>query len=195
MNPVLQTILISLIVGVMLAAVGFAFGRLGRSRDRKSDKVLHDEKDAIEAVKVRDGRIAELERSVELLEARAEARDKAAIPIEAAMQAMLIAKLTNDHTPAADALLKKVTDGTLTPDDAIKFAEAMKNRETDDDERIGEAQQLAAKILPDMIRLKELAEQERASGDCKTKTMMVTVPETETKASLDGGTQEKEKGN
>ena len=192
MDPILQTILISLIVGLLLAAVGFAFGRLGRSRDRKTDKVLSLELVAIEEVKTRDMHIAELQRKVQHLEMLSDEQRKKAIPIEAAMQAMLIAKLTNDHTPEADALLKKAANGTLTPDDAIKFAEAMKERETDPDARIGEAQQLAAKILPDFIRLKELAEQ-GPSGE--RKTVMVTVPETETVDSQDGGTQQEEKGN
>lgn len=190
MNPVLQTILISLIVGTLLAFVGFALGRLGRSRDRKTDKVLSLELVAIEEVKTRDGRITELERSVQQLEERIAEQRKAAIPIEAAMQAMLIHKLTNDHTPDADALLKKLTDNTLTVDDAIQFAKAMEHRETDME--VSEAQRLAAKILPDMIRLRELAEIESAG---EVKTVMVTVPETQTIAARDGGTQQQEKGN
>lgn len=190
MNPVLQTILISLIVGVFLALVGFALGRLGRSRDRKTDKVLSNELVAIEAVKNRDNRISELERVVAQLEERAASRDKSAIPIEAAMQAMLIHKLTNPHTKDADALLKKLTDQTLTVADAAAFAEAMEDRQTD--MGVSESQRLAAKILPDMVRLRELAEKESA-GDVKT--VMVTVPETATIAARDGGTQEEEKGN
>lgn len=178
-----------LLTGAVLA---YIFSRIGRSRDRKTDKVLHAETVAIEEVKRRDKRIEELEKDVKQLQEKSDAQAKAAIPIEAAMQAMLIAKLTNAHTPEADALLKKAGDGTLTPDDAIKFAEAMSYRETDTDERIGEAQQLAAKILPDLIRLRELAEKSPSS---ELKTVMVTVPETETVPAMDGGTQEEEKGN
>lgn len=174
------------------AALAYGYGRIARHRDRKTDKVLNAEVVAIAEVKTRDLRITELERAVEQLEAKSAAQTKAAIPIEAAMQAMLIAKLTNDHTPEADALLKKAADDTLTPDDAIKFAEALTHRESDMDARIGEAQQLAAKILPDVIRLNQLAV-EAAKDD--RKTVMVTVPETETVDSKDGGTQEKEKGN
>lgn len=189
MNPLLQSIL----VGVVVALAAFALGRLGRSRDRKTDKVLTAELVAIEEVKTRDMRIAQLERDVESLQARAEAQSKAAIPIEAAMQAMLIAKLTNEHLPEADALLKKFTDGTLTADDADKFAAAMKERETDMDPRIGEAQRVSAEILAGVTRLKELSEAEEA--ECEVKTIMVTVPETETKPARDGGTQQEEKGN
>lgn len=188
MDPTLQKVLF-VIAG---ALVTFGLTRLSRSRDRKTDKVLNAEVVAIAEVKTRDLRITELERSVQELQAKSDAQTKAAIPIEAAMQAMLIAKLTNAHMPEADALLKKQTDGTLTPDDAIRFAEAMKERETDPDERIGEAQQLAAKILPDLIRLKELAEKTPLS---EVKTVMVTVPETEMIPAMDGGTQEQEKGN
>lgn len=191
MNPVLQTILISLMVGMLLALVGFALGRLGRSRDRKTDKVLNNELIAIEAVKNRDNRISELERVVAQLEERAANRDKAAIPIEAAMQAMLIHKLTNPHTQDADALLKKLTDRTLTVEDAAKFAQAMLDRQTD--MGVSEAQRLAARILPDMIRLREIAEEEQADGEVKT--VMVTVPKTETILAQDGGTQEQETGN
>lgn len=188
MDPTLKALLL-IFAG---AVVGYGFNRLSRNRDRKTDKVLSDEVVAIAEVKTRDLRITELERAVEQLQAKADAQAKAAIPIEAAMQAMLIAKLTNAHTPEGDALLKKVTDDSLTPDDALKFAEAMTYRETDPDERIGEAQQLAAKILPDVIRLRQLAEKVPAS---ELKTVMVTVPETEMIASQDGGTQEQEKGN
>lgn len=188
MDPTLKAVLI-LLLG---ALVGYGLNRLGRSRDRKTDKVLSAEVVAIAEVKTRDLRISELERHVQELQAKSDAQTKAAIPIEAAMQAMLIAKLTNAHTPEGDALLKKVTDDTLTPDDAIKFAEAMEYRETDTDERIGEAQQIAAKILPDMIRLRQLAEKIPSSG---LKTVMVTVPETEMIPAMDGGTQEQEKGN
>lgn len=190
MDVTLEKVLLVLVGAI----VAFVLSRIGRSRDRKTDKVLSAEVVAIAEVRTRDLRITELERAVQHLESLSEEQRKKAIPIEAAMQAMLIAKLTNDHTQAADALLKKVTDGTLTPDDAIKFAEAMKDRESDMDARIGEAQQLAAKILPDMIRLKQLAEEEHKTGDCKVKTVMVTVPETETVDSQDGGTQQSEKG-
>lgn len=192
MNPVLQTMLISLVVGCVLAAFGFGLGRLGRSRDRKTDKVLSAELVAISEVKVRDNRIAQLEKDVEALQSKSDAQTKAAIPIQAAMEAMLIAKLTNEHTPEADALLKKASDKTLTAADAVKFAEAMTHRETDMDVRIGEAQRISARILPDIIRLRELAEE---SPDTEVKTVMVTVPETETVAARDGGTQEEEKGN
>lgn len=177
---------------LIAAAIGYGFSRLGRHRDQKTEKVLSDERVAISEVKSRDLRIDELERHVRELQAKSDAQTKAAIPIEAAMQAMLIAKLTNEHLPEADALLKKATDGTLTPDDAIKFTEALADRESDMDPRIGEAQQLAAKILPDMIRLRQLAEKAPAG---EVKTVMVTVPETETKAAADGGTQQEEKGN
>lgn len=190
MDATLKTVLISLFVGTVLALIGYALGGLRGRQTRKSDKVLSDEVVAIAEVKTRDLRITELERAVEQLQSKAEAQAKAAVPIEAAMTAMLIHKLTNAHTPEADALLKKQTEGTLTPEDAIKFAEALTERETDPG--IGEAQQLAAKMLPDMIRLKELAEKVPLSD---VKTVMVTVPETETVAAMDGGTQEQEKGN
>lgn len=186
MDPTLKAVLL-IIAG---AVVGYGFNRLGRNRDRKTDKVLSLELVAIEEVKTRDGRITELERSVAELELKITEQRKAAIPIEAAMQAMLIHKLTNEHTPDADALLKKLTDKSLTVEDAANFAKAMEHRETDMD--VSESQRLAAKILPDMVRLRELAEKE-VTGACKT--VMVTVPETETVAAQDGGTQEQEKGN
>lgn len=190
-DPTLKAVLM-ILVG---AVVGYAFNRLSRNRDRKSDKALSDEKVAIEAVKVRDLRISELERSVQLLEDRSAEQRKAAVPIEAAMQAMLIAKLTNDHTPETDALLKKVTDDTLTVNDAKEFAKAMKERSKDKDPRIGEAQRIAADILPGMMRLKELRDQEEKESGCEAKTITVTVPETATVPAADGGTQEEEKGN
>lgn len=186
MDPTLKALLL-ILVG---ALVGYGFNRLSRNRDRKSDKVLSDELVAISEVKNRDGRIAELERHVKELQAKSDAQTKAAIPIEAAMQAMLIAKLTNAHTAEADALLKKQTDGTLTANDAAELTKAMLHRETDMD--VSEAQRLAAKILPDMIRLRELAEEVPIN---EVKTVMVTIPETETIAAQDGGTQEQEKGN
>lgn len=186
MDPTLKALLL-ILVG---AVVGYAFNRLSRNRDRKSDKVLSDEVLAIEVVKERDRRIDELERAVAHLEERSAEQRKAAIPIEAAMQAMLIAKLTNAHTPEADALLKKQTEGTLTAVEAVELCQAMTDRETDME--VSEAQRLAAKILPDMIRLRELAEKVPVS---EIKTVMVTIPETETIASSDGGTQEQEKGN
>lgn len=191
MDPTLKAVLLILIGAV----ASYGFSRLSRNRDRKSDKILSDEAVAIEAVKTRDLRISELEGRCQHLEARDEARTRAAIPITAAVEAMLIHKLTNDHTPEADALLKKVTDRTLTVDDAKEFAAAMKERSKDMDPRIGEAQRIAADILPGVIRLRELAEEEKESGDCKVKTITVTVPETETKRAQDGGTQEEEKGN
>ena len=178
-------------IGTVLAVVGFLLGQLTASRKRKSDKVLAAEADAIVAVKERDQRIDLLERQVERLEAQSEAQTKAAIPITAAMQAMLVHRLTNDHTPEADALLKKVTDDSLSVHDAVEFAEAMKRRSTD--MNVSEAQRISADILPGVIRLREIAEEEEP--ECKVKTVMVTVPETETKAARDGGTQEEEKGN
>lgn len=187
MDPILEK-LVLIVVG---ALVGFALTRLGRSRDRKSDEVLRKEIVALEAVKDRDKRIDELERHVGKLQDQADAQKRAAIPITAAMEAMLIHKLTNDHTPEADALLKKHSDNTLTPADAVEFARLLKERETDDDPRIGRAQQIAAEMLPLAIELKKLDEE--AAGKTATKTVMVTVPETETVAASDGGTQEKEK--
>lgn len=186
MDPTLKAVAL-LLFG---ALVGYGLNRLGRSRDRKTEKVLSAEVVAIAEVKTRDLRISELERHVSELQAKSDAQTKAAIPIEAAMQAMLIAKLTNAHTPEGDALLKKQTDQTLTADDAAQLLEAMTQRETD--MGVSEAQRLAAKILPDMIRLRELAEKTPAG---EVKTVMVTVPETETIAARDGGTQEQEKGN
>lgn len=188
MDPTLKALLL-IIAG---ALVGYAFNRLSRNRDRKSDKVLSDEVVAISEVKTRDLRISELERAVHQLEAESANARKAAIPIEAAMQAMLIAKLTNDHTPEADALLKKQTDGTLTADEAAELTKAMLDRSTDTDARIGEGQRIAADILAGVIRLRELAEEGRQGA---VKTVMVTVPETETISARDGGTQEEEKGN
>lgn len=172
--------------------MGYGFNRLSRNRDRKSDKVLSEEQVAISEVKSRDLRITELERHVQELQNKSDAQTKAAIPIEAAMQAMLIAKLTNAHTPEADALLKKQTDGTLTVDDAAEFAKAMKHRSTDMDERIGEGQRIAADILAGVTRLKEIAEESEGG---EVKTVMVTVPETVIVEARDGGTQEQEKGN
>lgn len=186
MDPTLKALLM-ILAG---AVAGYGFNRLSRNRDRKSDKVLSDERVAISEVTTRDLRITELERAVAQLESQSAEQRKAAIPIEAAMQAMLIAKLTNAHTPEADALLKKQTDKTLTADDAAELTKAMLHRETD--EGVSEAQRLAAKILPDMIRLRELAEE---APENETKTVMVTVPETEMVTSKDGGTQEQEKGN
>lgn len=190
MNPILQGIIVGCLVGCVVAAVTYALGRRGRSQDRKSDEVLRKEALAIEAVKERDSRISHLEKDVADLQSRDEQQRKAAIPIQAAMEAMLISKLTNPHTPEADALLKKQTDGTLTADDAVKFAKAMTHRETD--MGVSEAQRISARILPDIIRLRELAEE---SPDTEVKTVMVTVPETDTVAARDGGTQEEEKGN
>lgn len=193
MNPVLQGIVIGLTVGIVLALVGYFLGGLRHRRERKTDQVLSAELVAIEAVKVRDARIAQLERDVQNLQSQAEAAHKAAIPITAAMEAMLISKLVNEHTPEADALLKKHADNTLTPADAVEFARLMKERETDDDPRIGRAQQIAAEMLPLTIELKKLDEE--AAGQTATTTVMVTVPATETVAARDGGTQEEEKGN
>lgn len=190
MDPTAKGILI----GVFMALTGYALSRLGKSRDRKTDDILRKETVAIEAVKERDKRIDELERDVEKLKAQMEADSKSAVPITAAMQQMLIAKLTNDHTPEADALLKKQTDRTLTAEDAIEFAKAMEHRSTDMDPRISEAQRIAAEILPGVIRLRELAEEAGSQGT-KTKTLLVTVPETETIKAADGGTQQQEKGN
>lgn len=191
MDPMLERVVMVLIG----AGVAFALTRVGVSRDRKTQKVLKDEGIAIEAVKTRDARIAQLERDVQTLQAQAEAAHKAAIPITAAMEAMLIAKLVNDHLPKADKLFKKASDHTLTPKDAIAFAKMLKDRATDQDPRIGEAQQIAADILPGVIRLKELAEEEAAKGQCEVETLMVTVPATKTVPASDGGTQEEEKDN
>lgn len=191
MDPILEKVLLMLFA----AGVGFGLSRLGANRDRKTQKVLTAEGVAIEAVKVRDARIAQLEKDVQTLQSQTEAAHKAAIPITAAMEQMLIARLTNEHTPEADALLKKQTDGTLTTDDAIEFARLMKERETDNDPRIGRAQQIAAEMLPLTIELKKLDEEAAAKRPCEVKTLMVTVPETETVAAKDGGTQEEEKGN
>lgn len=186
MDPTLKTVLL------MLAAAGlaYAFSRLGRNRDRKTDNALRLEALAIEAVKERDKRIDELEDSVKDLQAKSDEQTRGAIPITAAMQAMLIHKLTNDHTQEADALLKKATDKTLTPADVIEFAKALKHRTTD--MNVSEAQRIAADILPGVMRLGELAKEE--SEKC-VKVVMVTIPETETVVSQDGGTQEQERGN
>lgn len=191
MDPALKTVLLSLFTGIVLATVGFAYGRIGASRSRKSEETLKKEAIAIEAVKERDKKIGKLEDDVKELKYKADQQALAAIPIAAAMEAMLIHKLTNDHTPEADALLKKVTDKTLTVDDAVEFRKAMKERTTDP--TVSEAQQIAADILPGVTRLREIAEAEEATS--KVKTVMVTVPETETVAAQDGGTQEQEKGN
>ena len=188
-DPMLERLLMILIG----AGVAFGLTRFGVSRDRKTQKVLTAEGVAIEAVKTRDARIQQLEKDVQLLQSQAEAAHKAAIPITAAMEAMLIAKLVNDHLPDADALLKKQADHTLTPEDAIAFAEALKERETDEDPRIGEAQQISAKILPDVIRLRVLAEEAAKEGPLEVKTVMVTVPATDTIQTREGGTQEREK--
>lgn len=193
MNPILQGIIVGCLVGCVVAAITYALGRRGRNQDRKTDEVLRKETIAIEAVKERDARILQLEKDVQNLQSQAEAAHKAAIPITAAMEAMLISKLVNNHTPEADALLKKHTDNTLTPADAVEFARLLKERETDSDPRIGRAQQIAAEMLPLTIELKKLDEE--TAGQTATTTVMVTVPATETVPAGDGGTQEEEKGN
>lgn len=181
------------LVAVVLALIGYGLSRLGRSRDRKSEETLRKEVAAIEAVKERDKRIDELERHVEKLQTMADERAKAAIPIALAMEQVFIARLTNGHTPEADALLKKHTDNTLTAADAIQFAKLLKERETDKDPRIGRLQQIAAEMLPLIIEQRKL--EEESADETTTTTVTVTVPVTETVDAADGGTQKEEKGN
>lgn len=153
------------------ALIAYGFNRLGKRRDTKSA----DEKESLESAKKavvkRDEQIQELQRQMAVLQAES-------IPVQAAFQAMLIAKLTHFHTPEVDELLKKLEPpGTITKEEMAELRAALEERKKAVDERIDEEERIAADILLGVARLNEIEFSRQSAA--KTETILVTQPVSE----------------
>ena len=75
------------------------------------------------------------------------------VPIASAFQATLIKLLTHAHTGELDALLVKVADHTLTPEEEPRMLALLDERTRDMDERITEEDREIAGIFPTVAKL------------------------------------------
>lgn len=92
---------------------------------------------------------AALRKQVEELEQKLAVITSSVQPLNAAYQAMLIAKLTHAHTPRLDELLTKLGPPiTLTRNEQDEMVVALEQRMLDMSAEISESERAAAKILP-----------------------------------------------
>jgi hypothetical protein len=91
-------------------------------------------------------RLAALERMNELLTGPV-------LRMNAAIQQMLVLKLTHYHTPETDRLLAKLSPFTLTPEEEVELIAALHERELDMGNLIDDEERSAAKLLPIIMRL------------------------------------------
>lgn len=78
--------------------------------------------------------------------------DKIVEPLWTAAQKKLVDELTHFHTPELDALLVKLTNGTLTEEDTARMALLLEERVTTLNGTIDASERDAARILPAVIR-------------------------------------------
>lgn len=153
------------------ALVSYGLNRLGKSRDTKSAAELKSLEEAKQSVVERDKKIEELMRQMAVLQAES-------IPVQAAFQAMLIAKLTHMHTPEVDDLLKKLGPPvTITEEEMEELRKALEERKIAVDERIDEEERIAARILLDVAMLNRIESERQAAA--KTEIILVTQPVTD----------------
>ena len=76
-----------------------------------------------------------------------------AVPLNIALQTVLVQELTHFHTPAVDALLAKLGPPfALTEEEEAELLEAMQQREHDMGDMISENERDAAHMLPFIIK-------------------------------------------
>ena len=76
-----------------------------------------------------------------------------AVPINVAIQTLLIKELTHYHTPEVDALLAKLGPPfTLTDDEERALLLALEKREQEKDSQITDSEREAARMLPLIIK-------------------------------------------
>lgn len=114
-------------------------------------------------------RIAELERSMGAV-------NLAVMPLTAAYQQMLIAKLTHFHTPEMDALMQKITPDTLTREETLRLGVLLEERERDMGNLISPQERIAAHLLPGVVALaKHEVATGGAAGDA-ARLLVVSIP-------------------
>lgn len=150
------------------ALVSYGFNRLGKNRDTKSADEKENLESAKKAVVKRDEQIQELQRQMAVLQAES-------IPVQAAFQAMLIAKLTHLHTPRVDELLKKLGPPVMISDEEMaELRAALEERIVAVDARIDKEERIAAKILLDVAMLNRIEDDRQHAA--KTEMILVTQP-------------------
>lgn len=176
-DPTLEKVLLMLAA----AAVGYAFSRIGKSRDNKSAEVLRKEAAAIEAVVERDKAIGILQREVAVMRAEA-------VPITAAFMASLQAKVKHFHTPDLDKMVGRMKpDVALSPAETAKLKTALAAEAKVVDPLIDEEERIAKRILLDVQRMAVIESEKRATGETrKLETLLVSQP-----AQSDGEEEEK----
>jgi hypothetical protein len=102
-----------------------------------------------------------------------------AVPINVALQTILVKELTHYHTPEVDALLAKLGPPfRLTTEEETQLLEAMEARERDMGDEISDGEREAARMLPLVIkRVKRDAETQTPSSDLVLKVVSI-VPKT-----------------
>lgn len=182
-STTLTGVLIGLLTGTLLALVGFALSRIGKSKDNQTASEIKDLDRAKAEVIETTKRLGQVE--MEMVRMKAEA-----IPINAAYLAMINSGLRHHHAPRLDELLDKMSDGeALTAGELKERDKALEIRAADpsfpEDERI------KAKILPDVERLAEI---EKINGvdHPKLEVVLVSQPETKDVQAPDGSSQKED---
>jgi hypothetical protein len=129
---------------------------------------LEDAKDIAAEHKALIARVAELEAKLTLV-------NQTVVPINMAMQALLIKELTHYHTPEMDRLMEKLgPPATLTESDELRLALLLEERTRDMGPLITPGERDAAAILPIIVK-RARAEAETLTGAEQLRLKLVTV--------------------
>jgi uncharacterized protein YfkK (UPF0435 family) len=120
------------------------------------------------AERLMQAKIAELETKLAIV-------NQAVVPLNAAMQAMLIKELTHYHTPEMDELMRALgPPSTITEDERTRLTVLLEERSRDMGPLISDSERDAATILPIVIKRAQ-ADAELLTGAAAMKLQLVTV--------------------
>ena len=158
----------AMINSVMLAVFGSALTFIATWFWRSRQGVLDKAKAISEEHQRTLVRLAELEQKLALV-------NQAVIPISTAFQAILIKELTHAHTPEMDALLVKIgPPNTLTEEEEARLTVMLRERYSQDDPSVPDAERDAAFILPAVVK-RARTEADLVSVAEAMKVQLVTV--------------------
>lgn len=160
------TVPVSIIGGILLLVIGGLANMLStwfwKWRDEAKAAVLRRE----HYQQTIDTRMEDVEKQLALV-------SQAVVPISTAFQAILVKELTHFHTPAMDALLRKLGPPyTLTLEEEVELAAALQQRMKDMAVEISDSERDAAQMLP--LVMKRVRTEVSAFGPVNL--YMVSVP-------------------
>jgi hypothetical protein len=159
-----ETLINSVGLVILTAMLSFATALyLGRRREQRQRREL----ELAAHQKVLD-RLAEVEGKLALV-------NQSVIPLNLAMQAMLIKELTHYHTPEMDGLMEKIgPPNTLEPSEEVRLGQLLTERTKDMGPTISPSERDAAFILPAVMRRAKV-EAETIAGAEEMKLKLITV--------------------